>query len=96
MGSRSYCIDMGRAQTKSAKGTSRDQVTRVIGYCRVSTQTQVDEGVSLEAQQAQLSAYATLYGLQIVDMIVDAGESAKSLDRPGLQRALDALARGAG
>jgi DNA invertase Pin-like site-specific DNA recombinase len=39
-------------------------------------------------------AYAELYDLELVDVIVDAGESAKHLDRPGLQRALGMLRRG--
>jgi DNA invertase Pin-like site-specific DNA recombinase len=69
-------------------------VTRVIGYVRVSTDKQADEGISLDAQQSALRAYAGLYSLEIVEMIVDAGESAKSLNRPGLTRAIDMLARG--
>jgi DNA invertase Pin-like site-specific DNA recombinase len=47
--------------------------------------------VSLDAQRAKVKAYAELYDLESADMIVDAGESAKSLDRPGLQRALAML-----
>ena len=65
-----------------------------MAYARVSTEKQADEGVSLEAQEAQVRAYATLYGLDIVKVIVDAGESAKTLDRPGIKRALDMIAAG--
>lgn len=71
-----------------------EQATRVVGYCRVSTDKQADHGVSLEAQESKLRAYAALYGLELVEVIVDAGESAKSLDRPGLQRALSMLRAG--
>ena len=60
---------------------------RVIIYSRVSTADQADCGVSLEAQTAKLTAYASLYDLQVVEAIVDAGERRKSLNRPGLQRA---------
>ena len=63
---------------------------RVLAYCRVSTSEQRDTGVSLDAQQAKTAAYAALYNLDIVETIVDA-ESAKSLDREGLQRALALL-----
>lgn len=63
---------------------------RVIAYCRVSTADQADSGISLEAQQARMQAYAALYDLTIVETIIDA-ESAKSLNRPGLQRALALL-----
>jgi len=60
----------------------------VIGYARVSTDEQARGGVSLDAQVAKIKAYCDLYGLTIVEMIVDAGESAKTLKRPGLQRGL--------
>lgn len=79
---------------KRTVAASKTAVTRVVGYVRVSTDQQADEGVSLDAQRAQLAAYATLYGLEIVEVIVDAGESAKSLARPGLARALAMLAAG--
>ncbi len=68
--------------------------TRTIAYIRVSTDKQADAGVSLEAQQAKAQAYSALYDLDLVAVIVDAGESAKTLDRPGLTRALAMLARG--
>jgi DNA invertase Pin-like site-specific DNA recombinase len=67
---------------------------RVVLYCRVSTQEQSDKGVSLEAQESKLRAYAALYDLDIVETIKDAGESGKSLNRAGLQRALSMLRRG--
>ena len=68
--------------------------TKTIAYLRVSTDKQADKGVSLEAQQDKAKAYAGLYDLDLVEVIVDAGESAKSLDRPGLQRALAMLKTG--
>jgi len=80
--------------TKRAKTTPKAAVKRVIGYCRVSTSQQASEGVSLDAQKALLASYAAAYGLEVVEVIVDAGESAKSLQRPGLQRALTMLANG--
>src|SRR5438445_6228472 len=56
-------------------------LTKTIAYLRVSTDKQADRGVSLDAQRAKLKAYAELYELDLVDVIVDAGHSAKSLDR---------------
>jgi site-specific DNA recombinase len=38
-----------------------------------------------------VKAYAELYDLEIVETIIDAGVSAKTLERPGLQRALTLL-----
>src|SRR5258705_4130247 len=57
-----------------------------IGYVRVSTDRQAEHGVSLEAQEAKIRAMATVQGSELIDVIVDEGESAKSLNRPGLQR----------
>jgi DNA invertase Pin-like site-specific DNA recombinase len=68
--------------------------TRTIAYLRVSTDKQADRGVSLDAQRAKVKAYAELYDLELAEVIVDAGESAKSLDRPGLKRALGVLKTG--
>lgn len=68
--------------------------TRTIAYLRVSTEKQADRGVSLDAQRAKVKAYAELFDLELTETIVDAGESAKHLDRPGLQRALAMLKAG--
>lgn len=64
---------------------------RVIGYVRVSTEEQAREGVSLAAQEQKLRAYAELYELDLVEIIADAGQSARTLKRPGLIRALATL-----
>src|SRR6202050_13947 len=61
---------------------------RVIGYARVSTDKQADRGVSLEAQQEKIRAMVVVHGAELSDIIVEAGESAKSLNRPGMQRLL--------
>lgn len=68
--------------------------TRAVAYIRVSTDKQADHGVSLEAQRAKIEAYAGLYDIELVAVEVDAGESASSLDRPALQRALGMLRKG--
>ena len=68
--------------------------TKTIAYLRVSTDKQSDKGISLEAQQDKAKAYASLYDLDLVEVIIDAGESAKTLERPGLQRALSMLKTG--
>jgi site-specific DNA recombinase len=68
--------------------------TRVVGYVRVSTEKQADEGVSLAAQRAKLTAYAVAMDLDLVAIIEDAGVSAKSLDREGLRSALAMLDTG--
>ena len=67
---------------------------KAIGYIRVSTQGQVDEGVSLEAQEAKVKAWAELNNAEAV-IFRDEGISGKRFDnRPGLVAALDAVGKG--
>ena len=61
---------------------------KAIGYARVSTDKQAEQGVSLEAQEAKIRAMATVQGADLIEVIVDGGESAKNLNRPGLRRLL--------
>jgi len=74
---------------------STSQSKRAIGYARVSTDQQADHGVSLEAQTDKLRAMATVQGADLADVIVDAGVSAKSLKRPGIQQLLAQVDAGA-
>ncbi len=71
----------------------QDRQPRAIGYVRVSTRDQADKGHSLDAQRAKIEAYATLHDLDLSEVIVDDGHSAKSLDRPGMARLLDTIRR---
>lgn len=73
----------------SLRGLSYDRYMKVIGYARVSTDKQADKGVSLEAQTVKIQAMASLQDAELLDVIVDAGESAKSLKRPGIERLLE-------
>jgi DNA invertase Pin-like site-specific DNA recombinase len=68
---------------------------RAFGYIRVSTDKQADRGCSLEAQREKIRAMAVVHGTELADVIVDAGESAKNLDRPGMKRILDLVRGGA-
>jgi len=68
--------------------------TRVVGYCRVSTAEQADSGLGLDAQRASILAECARKGWTLVEMIQDAGVSAKTLDRPGMAQALDLLRSG--
>jgi DNA invertase Pin-like site-specific DNA recombinase len=67
---------------------------RVIAYARVSTVEQAEGGISLDAQIAKMVAYASLYDLTIIETIMDPGESGKTLNRPGLRRALGLMKAG--
>jgi len=68
---------------------------KAIGYVRVSTEKQADFGVSLEAQSEKVRAMAVVQGVELAEVIVDAGESAKSLNRPGMARLLAMVDSGA-
>jgi len=58
---------------------------KVIGYVRVSTERQADQGMSLEVQRTRIEQYCALYDMELVDIVVDAGLSAtKMVTRPGL------------
>src|SRR5258708_3237716 len=61
---------------------------RTIGYVRVSTDRQAEQGISLEAQEAKIRAMATVQGSDLLDVIVDGADSARSLNRLGLQQLL--------
>lgn len=68
---------------------------RAVGYVRVSTQEQVD-GTSLTSQEEQIRAYATLKGLDLVDVLIDGGISGgKPLgDRPEGRKLADMVDAG--
>ena len=69
---------------------------RAVAYARVSTAEQAAEGVSLDAQTDALRAYCAFRGLDLVDVVVDAGVSAgKALSaRDGGRRILDLVDAG--
>ena len=68
---------------------------KAIGYVRVSTQGQAEDGVSLDAQEAKVRSWADLNGAAEVVIYRDEGISGKRADnRPGLVAALDAVGKG--
>lgn len=69
---------------------------KAIGYVRVSTREQREEGISPEVQVASIQRYAALAGLELLDTVSDLGVSAgKPLARRrGGQRVLAAVEEG--
>jgi site-specific DNA recombinase len=59
-----------------------------IAYTRVSSDEQSHEGVSLEMQAGKIASYCDVKDWTLAETITDAGYSAKSLQRPGMQRVL--------
>lgn len=70
--------------------------TKAIGYVRVSTDRQAEEGLGLQVQERAVRAWAKAHGLALVDVLRDEGESgANGLDtRRGLAEALARIERG--
>lgn len=73
-----------------------NQTPRAIAYLRVSTDTQTESGLGLDAQRAAIAAAAARQGVEVGATFADQGVSgaAPLADRPGLSAAIDALRRG--
>lgn len=56
----------------------------IIGYCRVSTQGQVDHGEGLEIQRNKIAEYCSSKGLKLDRFYEDKGISGAIKDRPAL------------
>ncbi|MCZ6785817.1 MAG: recombinase family protein, partial [Planctomycetota bacterium] len=70
-------------------------MARVVGYARVSSADQAENGVSLDVQRHRLKAYCEAHGLELMGIETDEGISAKrTANRPALQRALATLKEG--
>jgi len=67
-----------------------------IGYIRVSTDKQVDHGVSLAAQVEKIEAYCALHDIELLDILEDKGLSGKSVvGRPAMKRLIKLARQGA-
>ena len=87
---------MTTLDTLASTITGEGRVTAVT-YQRVSTKEQAttggrDEGFSIPAQREANRRKADALGADVVAEFVDAGESARSAKRPGLQQLLDYIA----
>jgi DNA invertase Pin-like site-specific DNA recombinase len=67
---------------------------QVLGYVRVSGSEQALSGAGLEAQRQAIAAECERRGWRLVEVVEDAGWSARDLRRPGIKAALDALEAG--
>ncbi len=74
--------------------TTQDTRPLALGYVRVSTLEQANEGASLEAQRAAITRTAETLGYRL-EILEEAGQSAKSTrNRPQIRHALDRLNNG--
>ena len=67
---------------------------RAILYARVSTKEQAESGYSLARQLEALSEYVAREGYEVLEEVADPGQSAASLERPGMDRVRDLVAAG--
>jgi DNA invertase Pin-like site-specific DNA recombinase len=70
---------------------TNDQI-HAVGYARVSTSEQAISGLGLAAQEQTIRAECERRGWHLIEVVLDAGESGKTLDRPGLHQALTLVA----
>ena len=61
-------------------------------YCRVSTEEQAKEGLSVESQELSCRRKAEEEGYSILEVIKDEGKSGGNIKRPGIQRILRLIA----
>ena len=66
---------------------------KAIIYCRVSTKEQADEGNSLGTQQKLCREYCRTKGYEVAEVYIEAGESAKTANRPELQDLLGRVSK---
>ena len=66
----------------------------LVGYARVSTDIQAEEGISMQVQNTQIREYALAKGRELKTICYDFARSGKDDQRPGLAYARQVLSRG--
>src|SRR5215211_6750757 len=74
--------------------TNGHGLRRAILYARVSTDEQARSGYSLAQQLETLREYAVREGYEVLEEVVDPGQSGASLERPGMDHLRDLVAAG--
>ncbi|KAB8333678.1 recombinase family protein [Scytonema tolypothrichoides VB-61278] len=64
-------------------------MTTAVGYVRVSSEEQAEEGFSLAAQERAIRLYCELHGLALIKVYIDDGYSGTNGERPALKRLLE-------
>ena len=75
--------------TSNVAAPNHSAVSRktAVAYVRVSTSLQAEEGLSLDAQRATITAYCNAHDLRLLRIYADVESGAKS-DKRGLEEAL--------
>lgn len=74
--------------------TTESSHKRALGYVRVSTDMQAQFGLSLDAQQKQIAAYASAYGYEVVGYYVDHDSAKNTTGRPEYLKMIAAVDKG--
>lgn len=71
-----------------------DENKKVALYIRVSTDSQYEEGYSVEAQQEKLEAYCKIKNYTNYECYIDGGWSGSNIDRPEMKRMITDITQG--
>src|ERR671911_674773 len=83
-----------RHRRVSKKRDNGEGSKRAILYARVSTDEQAKSGYSLAQQLEALREYASREGYEVLEEVMDPGQSGASLERPGMDRVRDLVTAG--
>lgn len=67
---------------------------KTVGYIRVSTDEQVNDGVSLDNQRKRIEAFCIAKDWELVNIYEDAGKSGKDLNRDGVKKLIKDSGKG--
>src|SRR4051812_26653327 len=67
---------------------------RAVLYTRVSTEEQARSGYSLAQQLEALREYVAREGYEVLEEVLDSGQSGATLERPGMDWVRDLVAAG--
>ena len=70
-----------------------ETIKRVFLYIRVSTESQFEDGYSIDEQKDRLLAYCKAHGWIVVAIFIDPGHSGSNLNRPAMQTMIEAAER---
>lgn len=69
-------------------------IKNAVGYCRVSTEAQAIDGMSIETQRKRIEEYCKLRQWSLLKIYEDAGVSGGTMERPGIKLLKEELKEG--
>ena len=67
---------------------------KCVGYCRISTQNQKDEGMSIDVQQTKIYEKVSVLKGELIEIFTDEAKTGTNLNRPGLTALLARCTKG--